>query len=175
MAFTVYHNRQVLTLGAALQKQISLPSICRSRVIIAVCSKFSISLPAEFSLQKFLSREIKQCFIRCDKAAGLILRPDSTLNGEQIYYRSGFPLKAGVLQWPLPFILNCAWLPFQNNSTIISSKNKHGFGIRVVCRKKKKTSMGTAQAARYCEALFCSSKSLRGHQRQFIKEQRHNH
>lgn len=98
------HNRQELTLGAALQKQIShsSPSICRSRVIIVVCCKFSISLP-EFSLQKFLSREIKQCFKRCDKAAGLIPRPDSTLNGEQIYYRSGFPLKAGEMFSSDPF------------------------------------------------------------------------
>lgn len=100
-----YHSRQELTLGAALQKQIShsSPSICRSRVIIVVCCKFSISSPAEFSLQKFLSREIKQCFKRCDKAAGLIPRPDSTLNGEQIYYRSGFPLKAGEMFSSDPF------------------------------------------------------------------------
>ncbi len=51
----VYHNRKKLTLDANSQKQIShsLPSICRSRVIIVVCCKFHISLPAEFSRQKF--------------------------------------------------------------------------------------------------------------------------
>jgi len=147
MSFTVYQNCQELTLCATLQKQIShsLPSICRSRVIIVVCSKFRISLPAEFSLQKFLSREIKQCFKSCDKAARLIPRPDSTLNGEQIYYRSCFPVKAREM-FSISFISNCAWLPYQKSSTTIFRKNKHGFVIRVVWRnneeKKKKLCYG---------------------------------